>query len=200
MLDYRLKSVYPCFREPVCLYLLHTDWYPSINLSSARIMFPSVMYLSTTKCVIHLSGKAIGVFIAGSCAVMVWPHWFTVNHHLPEMMKNLTTAPFTSQDSNIWYYTAELCLEDIGKGWSVGGVMIRECRSKWKGASLFGLGSRPVAMEGRCISWRARLFWAAQLNAVERPAVAVNQMVYCKNWGRGQSERGRDRTVTDTDG
>lgn len=120
MLGYRLKSVYPCFREPVCLYLLHTDWYPSINLSSAWITFPSVMYLSTTKCVIHLSGKAIGVFIAGSCAVMVWPHWFTVNHHLPEMMKNLTTAQFTSQDSNIWYYTAELCLEDIGKGWNGG--------------------------------------------------------------------------------
>lgn len=68
--------------------------------------------------------------------------------------------------------------------------MIRECRSKWKGASLFGLGSRPVAMEGRCISWRARLFWAAQLNAVERPAVAVNQMVYCKKLGEGSVGKG----------
>lgn len=80
----------PVFPAPVSLYLLHTDWYPSSNLSSARIMFPSVIYLPTTKCVVHLSGKVIGVFIAGSCAVMVWPHWFTVNHHLPEMMKTVS--------------------------------------------------------------------------------------------------------------
>lgn len=69
------------------------------------------------------------------------------------------------------------------------GVMIRECRSKWKGASFFGPGSRPVAIEGRCISGRARLFWAAQLNVVERPAVAVNQMVYCKRNGGGISRK-----------
>lgn len=149
----------------------------------------SVIYLSTTKCVVHLSRKVICV--TGSCAVMVWPHWFTVNHRLPEMMKNPMTAQFTSQDSNIWYYTAELCLEDIGKGWNEGW---------WSGnlgpngsASFFGLGSRPVSMEGRHISGRAHLFWAAQLNAVERPAVAVSQAVYCKkkkeNRGRGKGAR-----------
>ncbi len=77
------------------------------------------------------------------------------------------------------------------------GVTIREFRSKWKSASFFGLGSRPVTMEGRRISGRAHLFWAAQLNAVEHPAVAVNQVVYCKKikrqiMGEGSIGRGRD--------
>lgn len=56
---------------------------------------------------------------------------------------------------------------------------------KWKGASFFGLGPRPVTMEGSCISGRACLFWAAQLNAVECPAVAVSQTIYCKKMGEG---------------
>ncbi len=80
--------------------------------------------------------------------------------------------------------------------------MIREFRSKWKSASFFGLGLRPVAMEGCSISGRAHLFWAAQLNAVEHPAVAVNQVVYCKKTdnGGGVNRKGARWKVTDTGG
>lgn len=71
------------------------------------------------------------------------------------MMKNLLSLIHRIGTFDI---TLASCAWRISGKVGMGGVMIRECRSKWKGASFFGPGSRPVAIEGRCISGRARLF------------------------------------------